>query len=241
MGEPSDRCRPLVGRGGLPQLRSCRKGERAARETKGRLAEHLLPVLGEQPLAELTTAEVTAWRNGMVKSRTDEDAIRKSRDSANRVLAMAKAAFNLAFNTGLVADDRAWRGVKAFKGVGKARKVILSEAELQRRQSAAVQRDPAQPAPRPPPATRSPQDRSETSAPHSALAASGSSSYASAIVALSIVGLSTTVVALTTSTPPVLPQFRRNFCHSSPSRRYGDPIPISSERGMLASAGFTAR
>ena len=45
---------------------------------------------------------------------------------------MVKAAFNLAFNTGRVGDDRAWRRVKAFKGVGEARKVILSDAELQR-------------------------------------------------------------------------------------------------------------
>ena len=58
--------------------------------------------------------------------------MRRSRDSANRVLTMAKAAFNLAFNTGGVTDDRAWRVVKPFRDVGEARKVILSEAEIQR-------------------------------------------------------------------------------------------------------------
>jgi integrase len=68
----------------------------------------------------------------MVRGGEDEDAIRRSRDTANRMLAMAKAAFNLAFNTGRVTDDRAWRRVQAFKGVGEARKVILSDAELQR-------------------------------------------------------------------------------------------------------------
>lgn len=50
---------------------------------------------------------------------------------ANRVLAVFKAALNLDFNDGLVADDRAWRRVQAFKGVGEARKVILSDSDIQ--------------------------------------------------------------------------------------------------------------
>jgi integrase len=68
----------------------------------------------------------------MVTNGDDEEESRRSRDSANRVLNMAKAAFNHAFHTGKVADDRAWRRVRAFRGVGEARKVIMSEAELQR-------------------------------------------------------------------------------------------------------------
>jgi integrase len=48
------------------------------------------------------------------------------------MLATVKAAFNLAFNTGRVVDDRAWRRVQAFKGAGESRKIILSDAELQR-------------------------------------------------------------------------------------------------------------
>ena len=71
---------------------------------------------------------LTAWRNGLVDLDGDEDDVRRSRDTANRVLTMARAAFNLAFNTGKVTDDRAWRRVKAFHGVGEARKVILGEA-----------------------------------------------------------------------------------------------------------------
>src|SRR5687767_6115742 len=53
-------------------------------------------------------------------------------DSANRVLAVLKAALNLAFKDELVADDRAWRRVQAFRGVGEARKVVLSDAEIQK-------------------------------------------------------------------------------------------------------------
>jgi hypothetical protein len=74
-----------------------RKGDRAAHETEGRLRKHLLPVLGDRLLSQLTAAELTAWRNGMVKTEGD---VRGSRDTANRVLAMTKAALNLAFNTG---------------------------------------------------------------------------------------------------------------------------------------------
>ena len=108
-----------------------RKGEKAAHEVEGRIAKRLLPVLGNRRLAELTVADVRSWHSGLVDGE-DEEAVRKSRDTANRLLSIAKAAFNHAFNGERVPDDRAWRRVKAFRGVGVARKVILTEAELQR-------------------------------------------------------------------------------------------------------------
>jgi integrase len=104
-----------------------RKGAAAAVGVAGRLRKHLLPVLGDRRLADLTHREFLAWRNGMVNLDGDVDDVRRSRDSANRVLGMARAAFNL---TGL--DDRAWKRVKAFHGVGEARKVILTDTETQR-------------------------------------------------------------------------------------------------------------
>ena len=109
-----------------------RKSDRAAKEVLGRMRKHLFPELGARKLEDLTTADLTKWRNGLVRSGEDEDAIRRSRDTANRMLAMVKAALNLAFETGRVADDKAWRRVKGFKGVGEARKVILNSIELQR-------------------------------------------------------------------------------------------------------------
>jgi integrase len=109
-----------------------RKGERPARQVTGRLRKHLPPTLGARLLAELTAADLITWRNGLVGLDGDEDEIRRSRDSANRVLTMVRAAFNHAFNTGRVSDDRVWRKVKAFRDVGQARKVILSEGEIQR-------------------------------------------------------------------------------------------------------------
>jgi integrase len=109
-----------------------RKGERPAQELLGRMRRHLLPVLGERQLTELTTAELTSWRNSLSDLDGDEDDFRRSRDTANRLLTMARGAFNHAFSTGRVADDRAWRRVKPFHDVGEARKVILSESEIQR-------------------------------------------------------------------------------------------------------------
>ena len=111
-----------------------RKGEGAAKDADGRLKKHLIPAFGERRLADLTTADLLGWRNGLVKDPDDhdEEGVRRSRDTANRLLGIAKAAFNHAFNTGRVADDRAWRRVKGFKGVGEARKIILTDAELQR-------------------------------------------------------------------------------------------------------------
>ncbi|MGH6895753.1 MAG: tyrosine-type recombinase/integrase [Geminicoccaceae bacterium] len=123
----ADACREYVA-----DLRA-RKGDRAAREADGRLNKHLLPALGDRRVADLTTADLIGWRNGMVaQDEEDEEAIRRSRDTANRMRSIAIAAFNFAFQNDRVSDDRAWRRVKPFKGVGEARKVILSDAELQR-------------------------------------------------------------------------------------------------------------
>jgi integrase len=57
--------------------------------------------------------------------------VRQSRDTANRLFGIAKAVLNKAFNEGLVPDDRAWRRIKAFRGVGEARMVLLSETDIQ--------------------------------------------------------------------------------------------------------------
>ena len=108
-----------------------RKGEHAAQGARGRLIKHLLPDFGDRLLADLTTADLNAWRNSMVKGSGTTAAIRRSRDTANRVRSSAFAAFNLAFTGGRVHDDLAWRRVKPFKNVGEARKIVLTEAEQQ--------------------------------------------------------------------------------------------------------------
>jgi integrase len=122
----ADACRDYVA-----DLRA-RRGYPASREADGRLRKHLLPKLGERRFADLTEADLRGWRNGLVTDAEDREAIRRSRDTANRVRAIAWAAFNLAFNTGKVTDDRAWRRVGPFEDVGVARKIFLSDADQQR-------------------------------------------------------------------------------------------------------------
>jgi hypothetical protein len=109
-----------------------RKGDRAAKLTAGRLDKHVVPILGDVLVSELKADQIRSWLNRMVRDSEDEEDRRRSKDSANRVLAVFKAALNLAFKDGLVVGDRAWRRVQAFKGVGEARKVILSDEDIQR-------------------------------------------------------------------------------------------------------------
>ncbi len=86
-------------------------------------------------VADLTTDTMRRWRDGLVKLAGDEfddEDERRSRDTANRILTVLKAALNRAFEDGVVKDDRAWRAVKAFKAVGEARQALLTAEELQR-------------------------------------------------------------------------------------------------------------
>jgi integrase len=99
-----------------------RRGDAAANEADGRLRKHLLPFLGGRRVADLGEADIREFRNRMVKSG-DDDVIRRSRDSANRVLRSAKVALGRA---------GPWRDVETFADVGEARKIILSDAEQQR-------------------------------------------------------------------------------------------------------------
>ncbi len=106
-----------------------RRGDRAAKAAEGRMRTLLLPVLGERRLDSVTYSEWLDWRNSLVRLDGNDEDVRRSRDTANRVFATARAAANYAFHNELVADDRAWRRVKQFRGVSTARRVILSEAE----------------------------------------------------------------------------------------------------------------
>lgn len=106
---------------------------RTSHDTDIRLALHVFPALGRRPVAALTTKEVERCRNAMVRKATpeDPDAERRSKDSANRVLSMLKAALNRAFQDEAngIASDAAWRRVKPFKDVGRARQVHLDTAQ----------------------------------------------------------------------------------------------------------------
>lgn len=103
---------------------------KASSDTKQRLEKHLPSRLLKTELSRLTTAKLNRWRDSMVKTKGDDDDIRKSKDSVNRVLSMLKAALNLAFRNGLVATDTDWRRVSAFRNVTANRRLFLSDKQV---------------------------------------------------------------------------------------------------------------
>ena len=111
---------------------------KSAVDSRHRAQVHIYPMLGNVEVASLTTDILRRWHVGLVKAlpraRTkpgtsqkyrpfdgSEEAVRRRRSSANRVLTILKAALNHAFNDGKVASDTAWRKLKPFRGVDAAR------------------------------------------------------------------------------------------------------------------------
>jgi hypothetical protein len=116
----------------------------------GRIGAHVLPVLGDVPVAELTSAQIREWLADLARSPAmirspadgrrnvrhhdpdDAEVVRARRNSANKVLSMLKAGLNHAFDEGLIGDNAAWgRRVKPFNA-SAARKRYLTLAEARR-------------------------------------------------------------------------------------------------------------
>jgi integrase len=109
----------------------------------------ILPVLGTERVEALTTARLHKWLVDLasvpVRIRTrpgdrqryrerddTEDGRRRRRASANRVVAILKAALNHAWREGHVGGDVEWRRLKPFPGTVRARSRYLSLDECQR-------------------------------------------------------------------------------------------------------------
>lgn len=101
----------------------------AAADSGKRLNKHVDAALKKIRLTKLTMVQVAKWRDSMVRVSDDPEDVRRSKDSANRVLGMLKAAFNLVYQKDVVGTDRAWKRVKPFEGVGAARKVFLNHEQ----------------------------------------------------------------------------------------------------------------
>jgi integrase len=96
-----------------------------------RAGKHIIPKLGDKLVDDLTAEELRAWHRGMVHG-DDADHQRKSKVSANRVLAMLKAALNLAYKNDKASSDKAWKHVDAFENVVQSRTRYLTLAECSR-------------------------------------------------------------------------------------------------------------
>jgi integrase len=117
-------------------------------DARYRIRSLILPALGKLDIADLTTERLRRWRDGLAKVpariRTrhgekqkhrdiaGDDAARARRASANRTWTILRAALNHAYHDGKVASDHAWRKVKPFKKVDRARIRYLTVAECQR-------------------------------------------------------------------------------------------------------------
>ena len=122
---------------------------RAAAYTARIAARLILPRLGRIKLADMTTQQITDWRDALASEPArlstrpgapqkfrpapiTKDAQRARRATTNRVMAILKAALNRAFKDGHAADDLAWRRVEPFAKVHAARPGYLTVAECNR-------------------------------------------------------------------------------------------------------------
>jgi integrase len=126
----------------------------AVADVESRIRAHVLPVLGDVLVADLTTKRLRKWLGDLARSpaqkrpkgtrpqyraaAVSEEDIRRRRSSANRCLAMFKAILNHAYDEGDVPSRAAWdRKLKGFDGVDQPRIRFLSVAEAQRLLNAA--------------------------------------------------------------------------------------------------------
>lgn len=106
------------------------KGEKSSKGVEQRLTKHLIPKFKNNELSKLTPAQIKRWRDRLVRISDDHEDARRSKDNANRILSVAKAAFNLAYRNGLVDSDRAWKIVPSFREVGESRKLFLTDRQI---------------------------------------------------------------------------------------------------------------
>ena len=107
------------------------KNPRTARDTRGRLNLHFLNKFGDELVTNLTKSKLEGWLNSMALKSADREAVRRSKDSANRILSMVKALLNHALRDPAngITDDHAWRLVKPYHGVATPRATHFSEAQ----------------------------------------------------------------------------------------------------------------
>lgn len=130
-------------------LAHAKERQKSYRSTVYSVEEHIRPEFGQTAVMDLTASQIRDWHNKLASTpprlRTrkgkeqkyakvdmTEDVRRQRKSTANRVMTTLKAALNLAFREGKVADDKEWRRVESFEDVDSARVHYLTIAEAQR-------------------------------------------------------------------------------------------------------------
>jgi integrase len=105
--------------------------QQAAQDTEDRLKKHVPESIRKIELATLTKpARLRKWQQSLVRISDDPEDVRKSKDTANRLLNMIKAALNLAYQNGYASTDAAWKRIKPFRNVGSARILFLTDEQV---------------------------------------------------------------------------------------------------------------
>jgi integrase len=142
---------PLTVRDAVEQyLEWLESNRRSAYDARRRAEAFIFRKLGDIECSALTADLLRKWHVGIAKepprlrtakgqkqrhravNSNDEDAVRRRRASANRVLTILKAALNRAWREGKVPSDAAWRRVEPFENVDAARVRYLTVAEAKR-------------------------------------------------------------------------------------------------------------
>ena len=118
------------------------KGSRSVRNTRITANAQIIPTLGATALARLTRDRVKDWHRALAAAPSrgrgklrlvdsaDPDAPRRRQATANRILAILKAALNNARNEGRVSSpDDAWRLVKPFRNADAPKVRYLADDE----------------------------------------------------------------------------------------------------------------
>jgi integrase len=111
------------------------EGAKSLAGDRGRASRHILPALGDVPVADLTRDMLSQWLAGLAgkaQDRQDAETVRQRRASANRVLAILKASLNQAFRGGNADSDIPWRTVQPFRGVNAPRLRYFTKDEVTR-------------------------------------------------------------------------------------------------------------
>lgn len=116
------------------------RSPRTAYDARMRLKRLFLPQFGSTRIEDLSRSQLEGWRNALVHAGDDAEQRRRSQDTANRVLSIVKALLNHAVGdkANLITDDSAWRLVRPFQGVARARDVHFSVPEVRRLLEAAA-------------------------------------------------------------------------------------------------------
>jgi integrase len=150
-GRPTAKVGPYTVRNAVEDYLAWLVAERKSGHDARRRADALIiPALGDRKCEALTTDDINQWRNNLVskppRARTgkdqqqryrkfddsDPEALRRRKNTVNRLWTILRGALNHAFRDGKIASDTAWRRVKPFRAADAARVGYLEIAAATR-------------------------------------------------------------------------------------------------------------